>query len=119
MKLERRVRALEARLITDPVILHFADGSTREIHGRGDFLLNLFCGACGGADLSPWQAEQLDLIGRSVAAREPGGARLTEVLRCALRAQAEERGSSAKERISGHKAPTDLPSESSLKHVRL
>ena len=68
MSLERRIRTLEARLITDPVVLFFADGSTRGIRGRGDFVLGLFCGALGGADLTPWQGEQLDLIRQSVAA---------------------------------------------------
>src|ERR1035438_325323 len=50
MRLEKRVRALEARLIGAPVILHFADGSKRELRGSGDFLLHLFYGACGGAN---------------------------------------------------------------------
>ena len=90
MRLEKRIRALEARLITDAVVLYFAGGSTRELRGRGDFLLRLFHGACGGVDLSPGQAEQLDLIRQSVGAQEPGGARMTEVLRCLLHASAEE-----------------------------
>jgi len=55
MRLEKRIRALEARLISDPVMLYFADGSTRHICGRGDFLLNLLRGACGARELSPWQ----------------------------------------------------------------
>jgi hypothetical protein len=80
---KRRIQALEARMMSDPVVLHFADGSTREICGQGDSLLCLARGACG-ADLSPWQAEQLELIRQSVYAREPGGARLTEVVRCLL-----------------------------------
>ena len=91
MSLERRIRALEARLIQDPIILRFSDGSTREISGRGDFLLRLFCGASGGADLAPWQAEQLELIRRSVAAREPGGGRMVEVLQCLLNGPVEEK----------------------------
>jgi hypothetical protein len=53
MRLERRIRTLEARLISDPVILHFADGSTRQICGRGDFLLTSLADTCQGADLSP------------------------------------------------------------------
>lgn len=89
MRLEKRIRALEARLIKDPVILHFADGSTHEIRGHGDFLLGLFVGVCGGADLAPWQAEQLELIRQSVYAEEPGGARMTELLRCFLQLPAD------------------------------
>src|ERR1700690_1523511 len=116
MSIERRIRALEARLLSDPVVLIFGDGSSRELHGRGDFLLRLFCGASGGADLTPWQAEQLELIRRSVSAQEPGGGCMTEVLRCLLNGPVEERESTAIEGISGHKAPTDLRPESSLKH---
>jgi hypothetical protein len=74
----------------DPIILHFADGSTREICCRGTYLLSLMRGVCRGEDLSPWQAEQLELVRRSLYAQEPGGARLTEVVRCLLHAEAEE-----------------------------
>jgi hypothetical protein len=80
MRLEKRVRALEARLIGAPVILHFADGSKRELLGSGDFLLHLFYSACGGADLNPGQVAQLNLICQSVSAKEPGGGRMCEVL---------------------------------------
>jgi hypothetical protein len=71
MRLEKRIRALETRIVSDPVILHFADGTTREIHGWGDFLLDLLAGACGG-DLSPRETAQLDLIRKSVDPQEPG-----------------------------------------------
>jgi hypothetical protein len=87
MKFEKRLRALEARMMTDPLILHFADGSTREICGQGDFLLRLFKGVFGRADLSPSQAAQLDLIRQSVYAQEPGCGRMTELLRCFLDAR--------------------------------
>jgi hypothetical protein len=33
MKFEKRIRALEARMTTDPLILYFADVSTRAICG--------------------------------------------------------------------------------------
>lgn len=92
MRLEKRIRALEARMLADPVILYFADGSTREIRGHGHFLLRLFYDACGGGDLSPVQKEQLDLIRRSVSAQEPGGARLTEIIRCFLLGPADASG---------------------------
>ncbi|MGA2150083.1 MAG: hypothetical protein ABSH49_34590 [Bryobacteraceae bacterium] len=84
MKFEKRIRALETRFLGDPVILYFADGSTQEICGRGDHLLNLFVDACGGADLSRWQAAQLELIRQSVDAQEPGGGHMIEVLHCFL-----------------------------------
>jgi hypothetical protein len=84
MKFDRRIRALERRFLADPLTLYFADGSKREIHGPRNFVLDLFVGACGGADITPAQAEQLDLIRQSVAAQEPGGARMTEIVRCFL-----------------------------------
>ena len=87
MRFEKRIRALEARMMTDPLILYFADGSTREICGQGDFLLRLFKGVFGRADLSPSQATQLDLIRQAVYAQEPGGGRLIELLRCFLDAR--------------------------------
>ncbi len=92
MNLEKRIRALEARMITDPLILYFADGSTRKLCGRGDLLLSLFEGACGGSDLSSWQAAQLQLIRQSVAAQETGGGHMVELLRCFLNGPTEERG---------------------------
>jgi hypothetical protein len=69
MNLERRFRALEAKL-TMRVILYFAEGS--KLQGPGDFGLRLFQGVFG-ADLSPTHAAQLDLIRRSVHSEEPGG----------------------------------------------
>jgi hypothetical protein len=95
LRLEKRIRALEARMIADPVILHFADGSTRKLRGPGDFLLRLFPGVFGKASLSPGQAAQLDLIRQSVGSKEPGGGRLVELLQCLLLAQADARDSIA------------------------
>jgi len=97
MRLEKRIRALEARMLADPVILFFADGSKQEIHGPRNFLLDLLVRACGGADITPAQAEQLHLIRESVYAQEPGGGRMTEVLRL-LPEPAGERSSVAPDR---------------------
>lgn len=90
MRLEKRIRALEARFTKDPVVLFFADGSTREIRSHGDFLLSLVADTCRGTDLGPGQAAQMDLIRQSVAAQEPGGGHLVEVLRCLLDGPAEQ-----------------------------
>jgi hypothetical protein len=78
--MERRIEALEARLNSDPVILHFADGSTQELRGPRYFLFDLL-GAVGRADISASQAAQLEAVRRSLWAEEPGGGRLTEVIR--------------------------------------
>jgi hypothetical protein len=92
MNFEKRLRALEARLVSDPVLLYFGDGSKRELHGPGDFVLRLFRGVFG-AEISPTHAGQLDLIRQSVRAEEPGGGHMIELLRCLLHARADVRGS--------------------------
>jgi len=92
MKYDKRLRALEAMMFADPVILYFRDGTMRDIHGPRNFLLDLLVGACGGADLTPAQAEQLDLVCRSTHAEEPGGARMTELIRCFHHGPAQESG---------------------------
>jgi hypothetical protein len=91
MNFEKRLRALESKLITDPVILHFSDGSTRELHGSGEFVFRLFQGVLGTADLRPGQAAQLDLIHRCVGSEEPGGGRMVELLHCLFHARADAR----------------------------
>jgi len=84
---------LQTRYIKAPVVLCFADGSTAEFCSHGEFLLRLLADSCGGAELRPEQFVQLNLIRRSAGAREPGGARLTEVLRCFLEGAVETRDS--------------------------
>ncbi len=93
MNFEKRLRALEAKMISDPLTLHFADGSMRAICGGASFLRRLFRGVFGGADLSPWQATQLDSIRQCVRADEPGGGRMVELLQCLLHARADARDS--------------------------
>jgi hypothetical protein len=77
---ERRIHALEARLSSDPVVLHFGDGSTQELRGPKYFLLDLI-GAVGRKDISASQSAQLEAVRRSLWAEEPGGGRMTEVIR--------------------------------------
>jgi hypothetical protein len=89
MRLEKRIKALEAKMFSDPVILCFADGSTRTLSGQRYFLLDLFSGACGG-DPSPEERAQLDLIRKSVFAREPGGGRMVEMMQSLMDGSAEE-----------------------------
>ena len=89
MRVEKRVQRLETRFAGDSVVLRLGDGSTREIRGPKDFLLRLIAATCSGGELKPEQAKQLDLVRRSVGAREPGGGRLTEVLRCVLEGPVE------------------------------
>jgi hypothetical protein len=60
--------------------LHFADGSTQELRGPPYFLLDSLH-AVGRADISASQAAQLEAVRKSLWAEEPGGGRLTEVIR--------------------------------------
>jgi len=89
MKFEKRVRALEARLISDPVVLSMPDGSQRELRGPGDFLLRLVRSVFGNANPTPEQSTQLDLIRQCVYAKERGGGHLVELLQVFLHAQAD------------------------------
>jgi hypothetical protein len=97
MKVEKRLRVLENRLLSDPVTLYLADGTMQKLYGPKDFMLNLVADAWRGTDLGPGQAAQMDLIRQSVAAREPGGGRMVELLRCMLNAPAEGRGNPLRE----------------------
>lgn len=89
MTLKRRIEKLEKELRSDPILLHFADGSTRVLRGRRDSLLKLL-GAVMNENLSPEEAAQVRLIGQSVAAIEPYGARLCELIRIFLEGPAAE-----------------------------
>jgi hypothetical protein len=66
---------------------------------KNDDEVNLLQGVGGGANLSSDQAAQLDLIGKSVAAREPGGGHMVELLR-ALHPPAEEESGAAETRVA-------------------
>jgi len=79
---ERRLEVLEAKFISGPVVLTFADGSTREIPGRGQHLLKLICHMSKQDELSPTERKEIELVCESVRAEEPGGGRLTEIMRC-------------------------------------
>lgn len=84
MNLRRRLAALEKRLISEPTLLMMPDGRTASIPGRSDYLLQLLAVAARGANISPEQAADLDLIRRSTDAKEPGGGHMVELIRCCL-----------------------------------
>jgi hypothetical protein len=89
MNFEKRLRALEAKMIRDPVILHLAGGSTRVLYGGCEFLVRLLQGVCGRAKFSPRQTAELALIRQSVGSKESGGGRMVELIQCLLHAQAD------------------------------
>jgi hypothetical protein len=88
MNLKKRVEALEAMLSEDHAILYFADSSPREISGPRGFMAKLLFAACGGPDgtsnVTPRQAEHLELIGRIIGSQESGGGQLVNLIRCML-----------------------------------
>lgn len=75
----KRLAALKQKFNTDPVTLYFEDGSTRQIHGRGDFIRRLV-EACLRGDKTP----EVELIAKSVYSTEPGGSHMLELARCFL-----------------------------------
>ena len=91
MKLERRIRALERTLMTQPVRLRLEDGSVAEIRGPRDFLLTLFLAACD-AEVSATHREQLNLIKRSISSEQPGSGRMVDLIRALIAGPAPEPG---------------------------
>ena len=79
MKLEKRLRAVEAKMSSNPTILHFADGTEKKIYEGKHYLLHLFTGA-SERTLSPRDAKNLDLILKCKWAEERGGGRLVEAI---------------------------------------
>jgi hypothetical protein len=111
VRVEKRVRALERRFKSDPVVLYFGDGSTREIRGPRDFMLRLLVATAWGGDLSPGQQEQLELIRASVDSVEPDGGHLIDVFQCYLRGPAVSIGSSvydSGDEAANHKIAADI-----------
>ena len=82
MKLEKRIRELEARLLANQVTLYFADGSARQIRGDGNYLLDLLISACRRDQLSCGHAADLDLIRECVGSKEANGGHMVELIRC-------------------------------------
>jgi hypothetical protein len=84
MKLKRRLEALERRLVCDPATLFFEDGTSAQLTGRGDYIVDLFVAAVRG-ERSP----RIELIARSVRSEEPGGGHLLDLMRALLNGPAE------------------------------
>jgi hypothetical protein len=100
MKFERRLRALEAKMISAPVVLLFGEGTERAISGGRHFLVRLLHGVCQGTDLGTGHREQLDLIRQCAGSSEPGGGRVVERIQCLLHAQADAHGGLLRDRWS-------------------
>jgi hypothetical protein len=86
MNLSQRLRRLETELTSNPIVLCFADGGTRDIPSTPGGVLNLFSAALSGEIPCNNTKEQLDWIRDSVGYIFPGGGHMIEVIRGALNA---------------------------------
>lgn len=69
--LEKRLRALEAQVCFEPVIVRLSDGSIRRIYGRDGYAMRLLAAALGSKQLAPREALHLDLIRQAVTISGP------------------------------------------------
>ncbi len=89
MSLAKRVRRLETRLFCDPIVLVFADGSTREIRYEEAGMLRLFMAALSGEVPNPLMRQHLDWIRHSVEYRDAGGGHMIDMIKQAMEANAD------------------------------
>ena len=90
MKLEKRIRDLERKLLANRVKLYFGDGSTRQLRGDTDYLIDLLSDACGGDQLNCQHAADLELIRQCVGSKEANGGHMVELIQCLLLGPADE-----------------------------
>ena len=82
MKLHKRLERLEKQFISEPTVLTMLDGRTETIEGPKKHLFDLFGIAVGRKPETPQQSKHLDLIAECVRSKEPGGARMAELIQC-------------------------------------
>ncbi len=82
--LYRRLAELEKGYITEPTILTMPDGGIATITGSGDYLLRLMTAAWSGKGVTAEQKAHLELIRQCRSSKEPGGARIVELIRAHL-----------------------------------
>lgn len=92
IKLEKRLRELENKLLANRVTLYFGDGSTRQILGDTDYLIDLLISASGGGQRDCGHAADLELIRSCVKSKEANGGHMVELIQCLLIEPAEEAG---------------------------
>ena len=85
MNLKRRLKALEKGFIAEPIILQMPDGRRVTLRGKGDYALDLLARAVRG-DLT----SEIELVSRSTASTEPGGAHLVVLARAILNSPTED-----------------------------
>jgi hypothetical protein len=90
MSLDKRLRRLETTLLSDPIVLVFADGSTRGIRYPGLGMLSLFMAALSAEQPDSLMRQHLDWIRDCVGYVDPGGGHMIEVIKLAMQANADE-----------------------------
>jgi len=88
MNFKRRFESLERQLRCEPSTLLFADGSSIEMSGRGDYVMELVNAAVRGE-----RTPQIELMARSVRSKEAGGGHLLDLARALLNGPVGEQGS--------------------------
>ena len=76
MNFRRRIRVLEKRLPSEPIVLWMPDGRTEMLRVRGVALLDLVCRTCSGE-----RTPEIELVLESVSSRELGGGHMLDVVR--------------------------------------
>lgn len=90
MRLEKRIRRLETTFLSDPIVLVFADGSTRGIRYQGPGMLSLFMAALSAEQPGPLMREHLDWIRDCVSYVDPAGGHMIDIIKQALKTNPDE-----------------------------
>jgi hypothetical protein len=75
-RLRRRIEVLEKRMISQPIVLELAGGSTKSLPGHPSYVLELMM-----RSFQEDEVPELDLIAESVSSAEPRGAHMVDVAR--------------------------------------
>jgi len=90
MRLDKRLRRLETTLLSDPIVLVFADGSTRGIRYPGLGMLSLFMAALSAEQPDSLMRQHLDWIRDCVGYVDPAGGHMIDVIKVALKTNPDD-----------------------------
>jgi hypothetical protein len=77
--IEARLAALEQRLIKEPLVLHYEDGTTEQLCVRD--VVRLFACACRDRHEGKCYSPEVEAIRRAACVDEPGGSRICEMIK--------------------------------------
>jgi hypothetical protein len=90
MKLNQRLERLEQQFISEPTLLFMPDGKTVSLTSPNDYVLTLLGLTMHPERATATQTAHLNLIEKCVGSKEPGGARLVELIQCFQHGPAKE-----------------------------